>query len=254
MAVSRVRAVGVALGVPMTFAAVAVVLAMSTPHPAARADERTVRLVPFSVTLADPRTDHRPVPVTYRVSTTDRVAFITIDDGVHKPDDALAFVEARALPVTAFLTSWTVKDRAEYFRRLTAWGSIQNHSASHASLAAGDTDLFHEICYAQRALDRDFGSMPWMMRPPYGEGSDLFGAHVLARRCGVQEFVMWDASISNGHLRLATGRLNPGSILLLHFGPDLADDLRVATRAIEAANLRPASLADYLSRESGARS
>jgi hypothetical protein len=70
----------------------------------------------------------------------------------------------------------------------------------------------------------------------------------------VQEFVMWDASISNGHLRLATGRLNPGSILLLHFGPDLADDLRVATRAIEAANLRPASLADYLSRESGARS
>ena len=53
---------------------------------------------------------------------------------------------------------------------------------------------------------------------------------------------------------LATGELRPGSILLLHFGPDLARDLRAATRAIESAGLTPANLADYLSGESNPRS
>lgn len=249
MVVPRARALGVAVGVPTAFAVLAAVLGIAARHPSALAEEPVAAaavVVPFAVTRPDPRTAYRPIPVTYRVGTTDPVAFITIDDGVHKPDDALAFVEAHALPVTAFITSWTVKDDADYFRRLTAWGSIQNHSASHASLAADDTDLFHEICYAQRALHRDFGMTPWMMRPPYGEGAERFGANVLAHRCGVSEFVMWDASVSHGRVRLATGRLDPGSIVLLHFGPDLARDLRAATDAIDEAGLAPADLADYL--------
>jgi hypothetical protein len=45
---------------------------------------------------------------------------------------------------------------------------------------------------------------------------------------------------------LATGELHPGSILLLHFGPDLARDLKAAVRAIRDAGLAPGRLADYL--------
>jgi len=253
MVVPRARTVGAALGVPTALAVLAVLLTFSAPHPQALADEPVAAAavgVPFSVTRADPRIGHRPVPVTHRVRTTEPVAFITIDDGVHTPADALAFVEERALPVTAFLSTWTIKDRADYFRRLTAWGSIQNHSATHASLAKQRTDLFHEICYAQRALRRDLGVDAWMMRPPYGAGASRFGTHLMAQRCGVREIVMWDATVARGRVRLAVGELRPGSILLLHFGPDLARDLRTATRAIEAAGLTPANLADYLTRDS----
>lgn len=257
MVVPCARALGVAVGVPTAFAVLATLLAVTAPHPGAQAEEAVAApavVAPFSVTRADPRIGHRRVPVTHRVRTTDRVAFLTIDDGVHTPDDALALVEERSLPVTAFLSTWTIKGRADYFRRLTAWGSIQNHSASHASLAEPDTDLFHEICYAQRALRREVGAEAWMMRPPYGEGSHLFGTHLLARRCGLQEIVLWDATVSQGRVRLATGRLRPGSILLLHFGPDLARDLESATRAIARAGLVPADLADYLGRQAAPRS
>ena len=46
----------------------------------------------------------------YRIKTKDKVAFITIDDGVYKPENALAYVTANRLPITAFLSSWTIKD------------------------------------------------------------------------------------------------------------------------------------------------
>lgn len=257
MVVPRARAVAVALGVPTAFAMLAALFTVSAPHPRAGADEPIaagVAVTPFSVSRADPRIGHRPIPITHRVRTSDPVAFITIDDGVHTPADALAVVERHELPVTAFISTWTIKDRADYFRRLTAWGSIQNHTASHASLAKRDTDLFHEICYAQRALRRGLGATAWMLRPPYGAGADLFGTHLLAQRCGLREIVLWDATVSHGRVRLATGELRPGSIILLHFGPDLARDLRVAMRAIDAADLIPADLADYLTPGSASRS
>ena len=81
------------------------------------------------------------VPVSYSVKTKDPVAFITIDDGVHRPDDALAYVRSQQLPVTAFLTTWTVGSNATYFTDITEWGSIQNHTVSHASFDKSSTSL-----------------------------------------------------------------------------------------------------------------
>jgi len=255
MAVLRARSVAVATGVPALFALLAGILTVAVPNPVAQAEEvaaapAVVRpplaIAPFATTRALPQPGYRPIPVTDRIRTADQVAFITIDDGVHKDPDALAFVEERQLPVTAFLSAWTIKDQAEYFTRITAWGSIQNHSATHASFADETTDLNHEICYSQRAMRKAFGSKPWMLRPPYGAGADRFGTVLTAQRCGIREIVMWDATVSDGKVRLATGELHPGSILLLHFGPDLARDLKAAVRAIRDAGLAPGRLADYL--------
>ena len=155
-------------------------------------------------------------------------------------------VERGRIPITAFLTTWTIKDQAEYFRRITRWGSIQNHTATHASLARSSTDLDHEICGAQRVLKRTFGTKPWLMRPPYGQGFARMETQVTARRCGVQRMVMWDAVIDRGRLSITNGRLRAGDVVLLHFTPHLAHDLQVALRAAHRAGLAPASLADYL--------
>ena len=59
---------------------------------------------------------------------------------------------------------------------------------------------------------------------------------------------MWDASVNRGKVAKARGELLPGSIVLLHFRPELKSDLEAAVRAIRKAGLRPANLADYLTR------
>ena len=64
----------------------------------------------------------------YRIKTNDKVAFITIDDGIYKTENSLAYVKANKLPITAFLSSWTIKDSQKYFDEFTQWGSVQNHS------------------------------------------------------------------------------------------------------------------------------
>jgi peptidoglycan/xylan/chitin deacetylase (PgdA/CDA1 family) len=251
VAVLRARAVAVAAGVPAAFAVLAGLLTVGSTTATATAAEpaRVVSAAdqrPWSVTRDLVRTARPPMSVTFHLPTAERVVFITIDDGVHKDAKGLRYVEATKLPVTAFLTTWTIKDRARYFSRITRWGSIQNHSATHASMALSTTDLEHEICYSQRALAKDFGTTPWLMRPPYGAGSARMETQVTAARCGIDDFVMWDAVVEDGRLVEVGNGLRPGSVILLHFTPNLVRDLKAAVRAARAAGLKPADLTDYL--------
>lgn len=213
-------------------------------------DPRTISSQPQSTTADAPTgyvgvPDLRPI---YRVRTKDPVVFITVDDGVYKSVAARKLVERRNVPITSFLTAWTVKDRARYFERVSANGSIQNHSATHASFALSATDLDHEICYSQRKLGSEFDSQPWMIRPPYGAGADSPRLRAVARRCGISQIVMWDTVIEDAQVQYRYGKLRTGSIILLHFGPDLDEDLRTALRLANKAGLRPANLAEYLPR------
>jgi peptidoglycan-N-acetylglucosamine deacetylase len=255
MAVFRARAVAVAAGVPAAFALLAGLLTVASPMTVATAAEpqavraevgATMPTASWSVTRDLVRSTRPPMAVSFSVPSTARVGFITIDDGVTKDIRGLRFVEANRLPVTAFISAWTVKDRARYFQRITRWGSVQNHSATHASLARSSTDLDHEICYTQRALARDFGATPWMLRPPYGSGYGRQETQVTAARCGISELVLWDAVVEDGRLAEVGNGLRPGAIVLLHFTPRLAEDLKVAVRAMREAGLTPADLADYL--------
>ena len=255
MAVPRARAWALAVSVPVVFAFVAALLsaipfASASPLPS----HLSAPALPGSPaaptgTGGVVRSLVRPsstLPVAWRLRPQAQVVFLTIDDGVDKDRRALRLVERGRIPITAFLTTWTIKDQAEYFRRITRWGSIQNHTATHASLARSSTDLDHEICGAQRVLKRTFGTRPWLMRPPYGQGFARMETQVTARRCGVQRMVMWDAVVDRGRLSITNGRLRAGDVVLLHFTPHLAHDLQVALRAAHRAGLAPASLADYL--------
>jgi peptidoglycan/xylan/chitin deacetylase (PgdA/CDA1 family) len=189
------------------------------------------------------------LPVTYRVDTRDRVAFITIDDGIITSPAALAYVERNRIPVTSFLTSTQVtRSKVSYFERISRWGSIQNHTTTHASLATSDAALIkRQVCPVQADFRRKFGSKPWMLRPPYGAGPSGGTLHDVVRRCKIRDIVMWDVVVDRGRLttRYGTG-IKPGSIILLHYTGSLASDLEIAVRAIRNAGLRPANLADYL--------
>ena len=188
----------------------------------------------------------------YRIKTKDKVAFITIDDGIYKTENSLAYVKANKLPITAFLSSWTIKDSQKYFDEFTQWGSVQNHSATHASFAKKSTDLNHEICYVQKRFAKKYDWRPWMLRPPYGAAQDSQAVRNMGEKCGIQQIVMWDASIGNGRIHYADSKLRPGSIILMHFTKDLKKNLELAVRKIREAGLEPANLDDYLPRISSA--
>jgi len=204
----------------------------------------------FGLALAlGPVANAQALPVTYRVDTRDPVVFITIDDGIVTPADALAYVEKHRIPVTSFLTSSQVTDRkVRYFERISHWGSIQNHTTTHASLDTGDAGLIkRQVCPVQVDYRRTFGTKPWMLRPPYGAGPSGATLHDVVRACRISNIVMWDTVVDQGRLSYRYGDgLRPGSVILLHYTGNLAADLKVAVSAARARGLRPADLSEYL--------
>ena len=221
---TKQRATQLALGIIATLAIVAI--------PAMQAQARSL-----------------PLPVTYKVDTKQDVVFITIDDGIVAPGDALKYVEKHEIPITSFLTSSQVtSSKAKYFARISQWGSIQNHTTTHASLNTSDSSLIHnQVCPVQLTYRKDFGTKPWMLRPPYGAGPHNMTMQSVANSCGINHIVMWDAVVDKGQLTTwYGGRLQAGSVILLHYTANLAYDLKVAVTAASAQGLHPANLADYL--------
>lgn len=235
---ARVRAARSAV---LAVLALSLIAALFSPAAAAAADPKAGD-TPKALAVIP---DLRPI---YRVRTKDPVVFITIDDGVFKSARARELVERREVPITSFLTAWTVQDRARYFSRVSAFGSVQNHSATHSSYAKVATDLDHEICYTQRKIEKDFDESAWMMRPPYGMAANSPRVRAVARRCGIERIVMWDAVVADGAVSYRGSGLRNGSIILLHYGKDLDKDLRAALKVARQAGLTPADLAEYLPR------
>jgi peptidoglycan/xylan/chitin deacetylase (PgdA/CDA1 family) len=206
-------------------------------------------LIAAGMSIAPARANEAPdLKPIYRVQTTDRVAFITIDDGWDKSPAVRDYVERNEIPITSFITTSALGNRAQFFNRVSRWGSIQNHSVSHAAFGRSTTNLPREICGAQRRLYREFGTRPWMLRPPYGDAAHSPRVARVARSCGITHIVMWDALVWKGRVAYRDRGLKPGSIILLHFNTGLEKDLKIAMRMIKRAGLTPANLDDYLPR------
>jgi len=76
------------------------------------------------------------VPVISQVKTTDRVVFLTIDDGYEKDPAFKDYVVANKIPLTMFLVSQAAAAKPEFFSSIATvkGSSIQNHSVNHANL------------------------------------------------------------------------------------------------------------------------
>lgn len=181
-----------------------------------------------------------------RVATENRVIFVTIDDGQYRDPAVLDFVRDHQIPVTLFPTStWASRDPAYFqsFRDLGA--SVQNHTVTHPDLRRFDqAGQEHEICGAAGAVERLFGERPWMLRPPGAFFDD--NTRLAARGCGMRAIVLWRATMNDGVLAVqGGGTLQPGDIVLMHFRPDLVQNLQVLLQAAADAGLSIAPLEDY---------
>jgi peptidoglycan/xylan/chitin deacetylase (PgdA/CDA1 family) len=227
------------------------------PLPAKPAHALTINPFLLRVPTFPPAPQPRPVrlpsggalaPFFDRVPTTQRVAFLTMDDGWTQSPDEIALMQAANIPFTMFLIAPVAAGNPAFFRRLVATGGgVGDHTITHASLR-GRSYAFqhHEMCDSAPALTQVFGHRPRLFRPPYGtyDTTTLQVAH----DCGYTAVVNWSETVTGGVLAYQTAdhTIHPGDIILMHFRPTFVADVLAALAAIRAAGLTPAVLGDYL--------
>ncbi|WP_144119697.1 polysaccharide deacetylase family protein [Catellatospora sichuanensis] len=184
-----------------------------------------------------------------RVPTTNKVAFITIDDGaLSRKPEVIEFIRQAKIPVTMFLNSPAATRHTPYFKAIQeAGGMVENHTISHTSLKGRSYDFQKkEICGSADKLEQLFGRRPTLFRAPFGnkDATTLKAAH----DCGAQAVFFWTQTVDKGIVRYQTSEkvVKPGDVLLMHFRPALMDDLLGALNAIHRSGLTPALLEDYV--------
>ncbi|MFD8791833.1 polysaccharide deacetylase family protein [Streptomyces vinaceus] len=194
--------------------------------------------------------DRIPVP------PTDRVVFLTFDDGAEKDPEFLKMAADLKLPISMFLTDNIASSDYGHFEKLRDNGSgstINNHTLTHPNLrtlpfAAQEK----EICGQQEHLEKRFGAKPVRFRPPYGNYND--DTLRAASECGISQVILWRVSMQINNFQYAEGSaLKPGDIILAHFrGPSElkgSTEIQMTTRMlqrIQEQGYRIGRLEDYL--------
>ncbi|WP_031034844.1 polysaccharide deacetylase family protein [Streptomyces sp. NRRL F-5650] len=196
----------------------------------------------------------RPLPpVVDHVRTTDRVVFLTYDDGAERDPALAGLIRQRRLPVTLFLTDTVAGPAYGDLARLRSVGAgLQNHTLDHRSLRglphAGQRA---EICGQQTKLRSRFGVRAHLFRPPHG----TYDTTTLraAADCGITALILWRATLdADGGLTYTRGepRLHPGDIIAVDPDHPTATDMTARTEhllaAIEEQGLRVGNLEDYV--------
>ncbi|MEU6439079.1 polysaccharide deacetylase family protein [Streptomyces sp. NPDC047046] len=201
--------------------------------------------------VSGPRTRALP-PVFTRVPTSDRVVFLTIDDGVNQDPETLRMLRELHVPYTAFLSDDAVDGGWEYFRTAREQGaSLQNHTLLHRYLPGLDrATQRHEICGMQDKLRRHYGRGATLFRPPYGSyNRDTLE---VARSCGIRAIPLWEAEVFPGKVVYRDSDLHPGDLVLTHFqgraqwNGSMADALRTFLRTVTEKGYAVARLEDYI--------
>lgn len=205
-----------------------------------------------STTTTRPPTTVRPLasepglaPVISRVDTTDPVVFLTIDDGHTRDPELAGVLDELGVTATLFLVDNPITQGTEFFRELPGT-VVEGHTRSHADLRGRPEAVQRgEICGNADTASLAFRRRPVLFRPPYGHYDEA--TRRAAASCGMAAIVLWEQTVDGTAMSYRhEPRLRPGDILLFHFRPGLADELRWAVEQVEAAGLRVALLEEYL--------
>jgi peptidoglycan/xylan/chitin deacetylase (PgdA/CDA1 family) len=159
-----------------------------------------------------------------KVPITDKVVFVTIDDGLEKDPAFIQMVKDFQIPLTLSLADTLIRDDYAYFEKLyqTGYVSIQNHTLTHPldmpRLSAARQ--LEEIAGQQEKLRREYGTTPYIFRPPGGNYDTTTVAAV--KQAGLKGMMLWKESMEIQDMQYQTSahRLRPGDIILCHFrGP-----------------------------------
>ncbi|MCW7940875.1 polysaccharide/chitin/xylan deacetylase [Streptomyces hygroscopicus] len=162
------------------------------------------------------------VPVFAHIPTSQKVVFITIDDGQEKDPKFIEMMRDLKIPFTMFLMNDAIKSDYAYFKTLQAMGNhIQNHTLHHPAMNTVPlARQKEEVCGDQKVLTKQYGTAPLLFRPPYGAYNT--NTKIAVGECGPRAIVWWRESmqITNMQYQQPDKKLRPGDIILAHFrGP-----------------------------------
>jgi peptidoglycan/xylan/chitin deacetylase (PgdA/CDA1 family) len=176
---------------------------------------------PITLSASDPT-------VFSRIPLTDKVVFVTIDDGIEKDPKFIQMVKDFQVPITISLADVLIRDDYAYFEKLyqTGYVSIQNHTVDHPLDMPGlsATQQLYEIAVQQEKLRKEYGVKPYIFRPPGGNYDETTIAS--AAQAGLKGLMLWKEAmqITDMEYQTSAHRLNPGDIILCHFrGPAQLD-------------------------------
>jgi polysaccharide deacetylase len=183
--------------------------------PFAPAPPPTVK--PITLSASDPT-------VFSHVPMTDKVVFVTIDDGLEKEPGFIQMVKDLQVPIAVELANLFIRDDYAYFEKLYETGhvSIQNHTVNHplSMPALSAAQQLDEIAGQQEILHREYGVTPYIFRPPGGNYNETTVAS--AGQAGLKGVMLWKEAmeISDMQYQTSAHHLHPGDIILCHFrGP-----------------------------------
>lgn len=203
-------------------------------------------LAPAPTVVPDQEATDGLAPLVRRVDTTDRVIFITIDDGQVRNPAYLDRFEQLGVPFTSFLTQPLAEAEPDYWTAtLTSGGSIQAHTINHPDLRqSGEATIRRELCEPAETFTEVFGQRPALFRAPYGNSNDT--VRRIAAECGYRAVVHWSGSTNIGELTMQDVDLTPGDIILMHYRDTLLADLDDIVARARAEGFRIGRLEDYL--------
>jgi peptidoglycan/xylan/chitin deacetylase (PgdA/CDA1 family) len=172
---------------------------------------------PITLSVSDPT-------VFSHVPMTDKVVFVTIDDGIEKDPKFIQMVKDLQIPITISLADVLIRDDYAYFEKLheTGYISIQNHTVTHPLDMPGlpASRQLDEISGQQDKLHKEYGTTPYIFRPP-GGNYDATTIHSVSQ-AGLKGLMLWKEAmqITDMEYQTSARTLNPGDIILCHFrGP-----------------------------------
>lgn len=181
----------------------------------------------------------------YKVDTTDKVVFLTADDGSDRPADAVIELERLQWPISSFILPSKVGTYATWFTSLGSRNDIGTHSARHTALKGLSFDQQKkEICEGERRIKEKFGSTTGYFRPPYGSWDKR--TLQAAAACGISHVVLWTVSLNGKTITTWDGKIHPGNIVLVHYVRSMAQSIRQLEIRLKRQGLTVARLSDYL--------
>ena len=192
-----------------------------------------------------------------RVPISDKVVFVTIDDGVEKDPAFIQMVKDLQVPLTVCLADTLIKDDYAYFARLYETGHVssQTHTLTHPldMPRLSSARQLDEIAGQQERLRARYGTTPRIFRPPGGN----YNATTIdaVARAGLGGVMLWKEAMQIQDMQYQTAGhdLMPGDIILCHFrgpaqlkGATMVQMMTSLYRHIQAQGFTVADLTRYV--------
>ena len=191
--------------------------------------------------------DQKLAPVILSIKTDKPIIFLGIDDGEVTNPEFLKFFEDRKWSFTLFPNKTHYDKNPEFFKSLLATGAVLgNHTMNHPNLnKLSYADQKKEICASQEAYQKDFGIKPKLFRPPFGNYNK--NTQQAVKDCGMVAIVNWKARVDEDKMWYQVGdKLNKGEIVLMHFLPNMMQDLKAFEDEISKQGLVVGNLDEWI--------